>query len=151
MKISIGADHAGFQLKERLKQKLIAAGHQVADHGTASEASCDYPEFAKAVGADVVDGAAERGILVCGTGAGMSIAANKIDGIRAAMAATAEQVRLTRQHNDANILAVGARTLEPADAEQLVDIFLETEFEGGRHARRVALIAELERGHDGAK
>ena len=144
MKISIGADHAGFQLKESLRRKLLAAGHEVTDRGADSEQSCDYPVYAAAVGRDVAGGAFERGILVCGTGVGMSIAANKIDGVRAALGITAEEVRLTREHNDANVLTLGARMIDSPTAEQLVDAFLETAFLGGRHARRVALIAELE-------
>ena len=144
MKVSIGADHAGFLLKERLRRKLAAEGHQVTDRGADGEASCDYPEFAAAVGRDVSGGAAERGILVCGTGIGMSIAANKIDGVRAATGTTDEQIRLAREHNDANVLALGARLLDGDAAERLVDTFLSVEFLAGRHARRVALIAKME-------
>ena|SRR5436190_5943499 len=144
MKVSIGADHAGFLLKERLRRKLAADGHQVTDRGADGEASCDYPEFAAAVGRDVSGGAAERGILVCGTGIGMSIAANKIDGVRAATGTTDEQIRLAREHNDANVLALGARLLDGDAAERLVDTFLSVEFLAGRHARRVALIAKME-------
>jgi ribose 5-phosphate isomerase B len=146
MKISIGADHAGFRLKERLRQKLVADGHQVADRGTDSEQSCDYPDFAAAVARDVSGGLAERGVLVCGSGSGMSIAANKISGVRAVLGTSEDQVRLTRAHNDANVLALGSRALEAPEAERLVDAFIQAEFEGGRHARRVDLIAGLERG-----
>jgi len=142
--VSICADHAGFLLKERLRRKLAAEGHQVTDRGADGEASCDYPEFAAAVGRDVSGGAAERGILVCGTGIGMSIAANKIDGVRAATGTTDEQIRLAREHNDANVLALGARLLDGDAAERLVDTFLSVEFLAGRHARRVALIAKME-------
>jgi ribose 5-phosphate isomerase B len=145
MKISIGADHAGFLLKERLRHKLTADGHDVADRGTDSELSCDYPDFAAAVARDVSGGISERGVLVCGSGVGMSIAANKIAGVRAALGTTEEQVRLTRAHNDANVLTLGSRLLDPPVAERLVDAFLQAEFLGGRHARRVALIAALER------
>jgi ribose 5-phosphate isomerase B len=144
MKISIGADHAGFLLKERLRQKLVADGHQVADRGTNSEQSCDYPDFAAAVARDVARGQAERGVLVCGSGVGMSIAANKIDGVRAAVGTSQDQVRLTRAHNDANVLALGSRTVDGASAELMVQAFIQAEFEGGRHAHRVALIAGLE-------
>jgi ribose 5-phosphate isomerase B len=151
MKISIAADHAGFLLKERLRQKLVAEGHQVADRGTDSEISCDYPSFAAAVGKDVSCGAWDRGVLVCGSGVGMQIAANKISGIRAAVGTSEEQVRLTRAHNDANVLTLGARNVEPADAERMVDAFLQAEFQGGRHARRVVQITELERSQNGAK
>ena len=145
MKISIGADHAGFLLKERLRKKLIADGHQVADRGTNSEQSCDYPDFAAAVARDIAAGVAERGVLVCGSGVGMSIAANKIDGVRAALGTSEDQVRLTRAHNDANVLALGSRALDAGDAERMVDAFIHAEFEGGRHAHRVDLIKNMER------
>jgi len=151
MKISIGADHAGFLLKERLRHKLAADGHDVADRGTDSELSCDYPDYAAAVGRDVSGGVAERGVLVCGSGVGMSIAANKISGVRAALGTSEEQVRMVRAHNDANVLALGARTLDPLSAERMVDTFLQAEFQGGRHARRVALITALERQGNGAE
>ena len=151
MKISIGADHAGYLLKERLRRKLIGDGHEVADRGTDSELSCDYPDFAAAVGLDVSRGAAERGILICGSGVGMSIAANKIGGVRAALGTSEEQVRLTRAHNDANILTLGARAVDAPLAERMVDAFLQAGFQGGRHARRVARIAELEHIENGAK
>jgi len=151
MKISIGADHAGFLLKERLRQKLMADGHDVADRGTDSELSCDYPDYAAAVGRDVSGGVAERGVLVCGSGVGMSIAANKISGVRAALGTSEEQVRMVREHNDANVLTLGARTLDPSSAERMVDAFLQAEFQGGRHARRVALITALERRGNGAE
>jgi len=145
MKISIGADHAGFLLKERLRLKLVADGHQVADRGTSSEQSCDYPDFAAAVGRDVSGGLAERGVLVCGSGVGMSIAANKISGVRAALGTSEDQVRLTRAHNDANVLTLGSRTVNAPAAERMVDAFIHAEFEGGRHARRVDLIKNMER------
>jgi ribose 5-phosphate isomerase B len=148
MKISIGADHAGFLLKEQLRRKLLADGHQVTDRGTGSEESCDYPQFAAAVGRDVAGGSAERGVLVCGSGVGMSIAANKISGVRAAVASTEDQVRLTRAHNDANVLTFGSRTVDGPAAERMVDAFLEAPFEGGRHAKRVDLITRLERDND---
>src|SRR5438552_11226547 len=145
MKISIGADHAGFLLKERLRLKRLADGHQVADRGTDSEQSCDYPEFAAAVARDVAAGLSERGVLVCGSGVGMSIAANKISGVRAALGTSEDQVRLTRAHNDANVLALGARSLDADAAARMVDAFLQSNFQGGRHARRVDMIAGLER------
>jgi ribose 5-phosphate isomerase B len=144
MKVAIGADHAGFLLKEHLRLKLEHAGHQVLDEGTHSTESCDYPDFAAPVAHDVVEGRADRGILVCGTGVGMSIAANKVDGIRAALGTVPEEVRLARAHNDANILTLGARFIEEPAADALVDVFLDTAFDGGRHARRVAEIAALE-------
>jgi ribose 5-phosphate isomerase B len=144
MKIAVGADHAGFRLKERLKQELLEKGHEVLDRGTASEASTDYPDYASAVAGDVVAGRAERGILFCSSGVGMSIAANKVRGIRAALGTTPEEVALTRSHNDANVLALGAKFIAPDDAGKLVDVFLSTDFEGGRHARRIGKIQTLE-------
>lgn len=144
MKIAIGADHAGFLLKEAIRKKLIRDGHQVEDVGTHSNASVDYPDFAREVAQKVAAGEADRGILICYTGVGMSIAANKVPGVRAALGVNPDEVRLTRQHNDANILTLGAILTTPEQAERLVDVFLATEFEGGRHARRVQKIADLE-------
>jgi ribose 5-phosphate isomerase B len=144
MRVAIGADHAGFVLKEHLRRRLEREGHQVLDEGTHSAESCDYPDFAAPVAHDVVAGRAERGILVCGTGVGMSIAANKVAGIRAALGTVPEEVRLARAHNDANILTLGARFIDEPAADALVDVFLEAAFDGGRHARRVAEIAALE-------
>ena len=146
MKISIAADHAGFALKEKLRQRLASEGHEVVDFGPESAASCDYPDFAQPVGRDVAQGRADRGILVCSTGIGMAMAANKIAGVRAAPAQSADEVRLTREHNDANVLTLGAKYLDEDQAAGLIRIFLETEFAGGRHARRVAKIAQLEQG-----
>jgi ribose 5-phosphate isomerase B len=145
MKISVGADHAGFALKEHIRQSLAKAGHEVFDLGTHGTESTDYPDFAAAVGRDVASGTAERGILVCGSGVGMSIAANKINGVRAALGVNPEEVALTRQHNNANVLTLGARFLEEAAADDLVRVFLETGFEGGRHGLRVNKISQLER------
>jgi ribose 5-phosphate isomerase B len=145
MKIAIGADHAGFALKDQVRDALRLAGHEVTDVGTNSAESTDYPDYANSVARDVVSGAAERGILVCSTGVGMSIAANKVDGIRAALAFNPDEVRLTRAHNDANVLTIGARYSDVIAANDMVRIFLETPFEGGRHARRVGKIAELEK------
>ena len=145
MKISVGADHAGFALKEQIRESLAKAGHEVFDLGTHSTASTDYPDYAAAVGRDVSNGTAERGILVCGSGVGMSIAANKINGIRAVLGVSTEEVALTRQHNNANVLTLGARFIGGAAAEDLVRIFLETGFDGGRHALRVNKISQLER------
>jgi len=144
MKISIGADHAGFLLKERLRQWLAAQGHEVLDQGTDSQQSCDYPDFAARVAEDVAAGKAERGVLVCWTGVGMLIAANKVRGVRAAPAVWPEQVRLSRAHNDANVISFGARFIDPEAAEALLEVFLTTPFEGGRHARRVGKIIALE-------
>ncbi|MGO9262289.1 MAG: ribose 5-phosphate isomerase B [Bryobacteraceae bacterium] len=145
MRIAIGADHAGFALKEQLRQRLAAEGHEVVDFGADSGESCDYPDFAQPVAREVGQGRADRGILVCSTGIGMAIAANKVAGVRAAPAQSEDEVRITRQHNDANVLTLGARYLDERRAAGLVDLFLNTEFAGGRHARRVAKIAQLER------
>jgi len=147
MKIAIGADHAGFALKEKLRARLSAEGHEVVDYGTSSAESCDYPDFAQAVGREVGAGRTDRGILVCSTGIGMAIAANKVEGVRAAPGQSEDEVRLTREHNDANVLTLGAKYLDEAQAEALIGIFLNTEFSGGRHARRVAKIAQLENAH----
>jgi len=145
MKISVGADHAGFALKEYLRDVLAKLGHEVFDHGTHTTTSVDYPDYAAVVARDVANGSAERGILVCASGVGMSIAANKINGIRAALGTSPEAVSFTRLHNNANVLTLGARYTEPAAADELVRIFLETAFDGGRHERRVEKIAQLER------
>jgi len=144
MRIAIGADHAGFELKNQLGDALRQTGHDVCDFGTNSAESADYPDYAARVAKAVSSGTAERGVLVCGTGVGMSIAANKVSGVRAALGVTPEEVRLTRAHNDANVLTLGARFTELPLAQQLLQTFLETPFEGGRHARRVAKIAQLE-------
>jgi ribose 5-phosphate isomerase B len=144
MRIAIGSDHAGFVLKESLRQKLLRDGHDVVDFGTSSTESCDYPDYAQLVAREVSRGSVDRGILVCATGIGMAMAANKVPGVRAAPAQSQEEVRLTREHNDANVLTLGAKFLDDARGGELVDIFLGTEFQGGRHARRVAKIARLE-------
>jgi ribose 5-phosphate isomerase B len=145
MKIAIGADHAGFALKEKLRQRLTAEGHELVDFGTASLDSCDYPDYAQPVAREVSQGHVDRGILVCSTGIGMAMAANKISGVRAAPAQSEDEVRLTREHNDANVLTLGARYLDEEHAHNLIEIFLGTQFTGGRHARRVAKIAQLEK------
>jgi ribose 5-phosphate isomerase B len=145
MNVAIGADHAGFALKQQIAETLRAAGHKVIDEGTAGTASTDYPDYASAVGQAVASGEADRGVLVCATGVGMSIAANKIDGVRAALATNPEEVQLTRQHNDANVLTLGAKYTDAAAANQYVKLFLETSFDGGRHQRRVDKITEMER------
>jgi ribose 5-phosphate isomerase B len=144
MKISIGADHAGFELKEQIRRRLSELGHEVFDHGASSADSTDYPDYAVPVAEDVSQGRADRGILVCSTGVGMSITANKVAGIRAALAWNPDVVRLTREHNDANILAIGARYTGITQASELTEIFLGTRFLGGRHARRVSKIAAVE-------
>ena len=144
MKISIGADHAGFALKEQLRQRLTAEGHEVVDYGTNSPESVDYPDYAQPVSRDVAGGRADRGILVCSTGIGMAIAANKVHGVRAAPGQLDDEVKFTREHNDANVLTLGAKYMDEERAMHLIEIFLSTEFVGGRHARRVAKIAQLE-------
>jgi ribose 5-phosphate isomerase B len=144
MKIAIGADHAGFELKNTLRDALRAAGHEVEDFGTHSKDSIDYPDYARAVAKQVGSATVHRGVLVCSSGVGMSIAANKVHGVRAALGVHEEQVRLTRQHNDANIIALGQRFTAPQHALDLVKIFLETPFEAGRHQRRVDKMAALE-------
>jgi ribose 5-phosphate isomerase B len=144
MKIAIAADHAGYALKEKLRQGLAAEGHHVVDCGTGSAESCDYPDFAAPVARDVAQGAVDRGILVCSSGIGMAIAANKLAGIRAVPVRSADEARLAREHNDANVLTLGARYTDEPGAMELVEVFLQTEFAGGRHARRVAKIAQLE-------
>jgi ribose 5-phosphate isomerase B len=149
MKIAIGADHAGFDLKNQLGDALRQTGHEVCDFGTNSAESTDYPDYAARVAKAVASGTVERGVLVCGSGVGMSIAANKVPGVRAALGVTPEEVRLTRAHNNANVLTLGARFIDPALARELVQTFLDTPFEdsgndGGRHARRVAKITQLE-------
>lgn len=151
MKLAIGADHAGFALKEELKADLLAQGHEVVDCGTHSADSTDYPDYADAVAHAVSRGTVERGILVCYTGAGMSIAANKVAGIRATLAFNPEEVELTRAHNDANIITFGARYTDMRQAREMVDIFLRTRFEGGRHQRRVSKIAAIEKGNQESK
>ena len=145
MKIAIAADHAGFALKEKLRSKLAEQGHQVVDFGTGSTESCDYPDYAQQVGREVSEGRSERGILVCSTGIGMAMAANKVAGVRAAPAQSEDEVRLTREHNDANVLTLGAKYMDEERAIELIRVFLDTEFAGGRHARRVAKIALLEK------
>ena len=144
MKIAIGADHAGFELKDLLRDALLAAGHEVTDVGTDSKASIDYPDYARTVAMKVSAGDCERGILVCSSGVGMSMAANKVRGVRAALGVHEEEVRLSRQHNDANVLTLGQRFTAPHHAMDLVKIFLETPFAGGRHERRVAKMAVMD-------
>ena len=143
--IAIGSDHGGYSLKQQLMKHLTDLGLEYKDYGTYSEESCDYPIYAEAVARAVAGGEAERGILICGTGIGMSMAANKIRGIRCALCGDCYSAELTRRHNDANILALGARVLGEGLAEKIMDTFLTTEFEGGRHARRIGLIADLEK------
>ncbi len=145
MKIALGADHAGFELKEKIKQKLLAAGVAVEDCGTHSTASVDYPDYAQVVAEGVSSKAADLGILVCGTGIGMSIAANKVPGIRAAKVDTEFEAERSREHNDANVLTLGADTVSADEALKIVDKWLATPFSNGeRHERRVKKIAAIE-------
>ena len=145
MKVAIGADHRGYRLKEMIAAHLRELGYDVIDVGTDSEASVDYTDFAIAAAEKVAHGDADRGVLVCGSGAGMSIAANKVTGIRAALAVSPEGARLARAHNDANVLSLAAWQEDDEDEIlAIVESFLDTEFEGGRHARRVDKIRAYE-------
>jgi ribose 5-phosphate isomerase B len=137
MKIAIGSDHAGFRLKEELRRHLESAGYAVADLGTVSEESVDYPDYGFAVGRAVASGEADRGVAVCGTGIGIAIAANKVPGVRAGTPGDLFATRAMREHNDANVIAFGARLTAAPLAIAMLDLFLETGFAGGRHARRV--------------
>ena len=145
MKIVIGCDHAATELKEAVKKHIISLGHEIVDVGTYTNESCHYPVYASAACKKILDGECELGILVCGTGIGMSIAANKHKGIRAACCSDTFSARLTREHNDANILCFGARVVGYGLACDLVDAFLGTEFEGGRHQTRVDMISDIEK------
>lgn len=145
MKIVLASDHAGFAEKERLKPLLSELGLEFEDLGTASEESVDYPDYARKVAERVAHGDAEQGVLVCGSGTGMAITANKVPGVRAAVAWSEETARLARQHNDANVLALGARTTPPSEIPKIVRAWFNTNFEGGRHAERVEKITQMER------
>ncbi|RJQ54557.1 MAG: ribose 5-phosphate isomerase B [Actinobacteria bacterium] len=144
MKVCIGADHAGFELKEHLLARLKARGIEAIDVGTHSTDAVDYPDFGAEVARRVSAGECERGILICGAGIGMSMVANKFPGVRAALVGDEYAARMSRRHNDANVLVMGARVIEPASAGKLTEVWLDTEFEGGRHERRVRKIAEIE-------
>jgi len=145
MRIAIASDHAGFQLKTSLIAYLRSKGHDVDDHGTTSEAPVDYPRFCAAAARAVARGEAERGIVLGGSGQGEQMAANKVHGIRAALCNELWTARMCRLHNDANVLAMGARIVTPYMANEIVDIFLTTPFEGGRHQPRIDQIAQIER------
>ena len=144
MNISIGCDHGGFALKENIRAYLVEQGHTVTDVGCKSLESCDYPDFGAAAARLVASGACERGIVICTTGIGISISANKVKGIRCALCGDAFSAEMTRRHNDANMLALGAGITGPNLAQKIVEVFLSTGFEGGRHARRVDKIMALE-------
>ncbi len=141
--IAIGSDHAGFEMKEALKKHLEEKGYEVKDFGTDSDQSCDYPEFAKAVSHCVADGTAEKGVLICGTGIGMSMAANKVKGIRAAVVGDVFSAQATREHNDANIICMGARVIDLEKATEFLDIFVSTDFSyGENHIRRIGKLED---------
>lgn len=142
--IAIGSDHGGYLLKEEIKKHLEEKGYEFKDFGTDSTASCDYPVYAEKVCRAVQSGECEKGILVCGTGIGMSMCANKCKGIRAAVCGDHFSAEFTRKHNNANVLCLGARVIGAGVAMQLVDIFLTTEYEGGRHEKRVEMMMQLE-------
>jgi len=140
MKIAIASDHGGFALKEQVKAHLLERNLEVEDLGTYSEDSVDYPAYGRACGEAVAEGKVDAGIVVCGTGIGISIAANKVKGVRCGLCTSVEMAKLTKQHNNANVLALGGRTTAPELAMEIVDAWLDTEFEGGRHQRRVDLL-----------
>ena len=146
--IALGCDHGGFALKQEIMKHLDDRGLAYKDYGTYTEESCDYPIYGEAVGRAVASGACELGIIICGTGIGISMAANKVKGVRAALCGDCFSAEMTRKHNDANVLALGARVVGPGLALKIVDAFLDNEFEGGRHARRVALLNEIESGNE---
>ena len=147
MRIALASDHAGYAEKERLKSVLTDLGVEFDDLGTASEESVDYPDYARKVAEQVAQGHVEQGLLVCGSGTGMAITANKVPGVRTAVAWSAETARLARQHNDANVLAIGARTTPAGEIQNIVRTWFSTEFEGGRHAERVAKICDVEQSY----
>ena len=149
MKVAVGADHAGYELKERVKQYLERHGHTVLDMGTNSTESTDYPQYAFRVAEAVRDGVADRGVLVCDTGNGIAIAANKVEGIRAALVIDPKHAEMSRRHNDANVLVLGGRLMGTDMAADILQAWLETDFAAGRHARRVAKIADVESRHAG--
>lgn len=148
MNIAIGSDHAAYEVKERVAKHLSSLGHSVMNVGTHSIESCDYPDYAAEVSQLVQANEADRGILICGTGIGMSIAANRFHGIRAALCNTLELTRLSREHNDANVLCLGARTQSIPDILSIVDTWLTTDWEGGRHGNRLNKIEQYARGED---
>ena len=151
MKIAVGCDHRGFDVKRRIVPLLQQSGHEVVDMGTTGQESCDYPDFAYAVARAVGEKRVDRGILICGTGIGMCIAANKVPGVRAALCHDSITAEMSRRHNDANILCLSADLLGDELIERMVRIWLETDFEGGRHARRVEKITRIEQGQFGTQ
>ena len=147
MKVALGADHAGYELKEKVKKYLLSKGVETVDLGTSSTESVDYPDFAIKVAEQVSQKKVDWGVLVCKSGIGMSIVANKVKGVRAAVVRTVEDTKLARGHNDANLLALSGAFTSEEEAKKIVDAWMETEFEGGRHERRVHKIIELEKKH----
>jgi ribose 5-phosphate isomerase B len=145
VRIAVGSDHAGYRLKESVAQHLRDGGHHVVDLGTGSEATVDYPAYCAAVGRSVARGEVQRGIVMGGSGQGEAIAANKVHGVRAALCFDEYTARFARLHNDANVLSLGGRILAEPFADAIVDVFLATEFEGGRHKRRIDQIADIEK------
>jgi ribose 5-phosphate isomerase B len=145
MKIALGADHGGFLLKKVIRETVTGLGHDVEDFGCDGPESVDYPDYAEKVARGVSDGTFDRGILICGTGIGMSIAANKFPNVRAALCHNVFTARLSREHNDANLLTMGERVIGSGIAQEMVKVWLETKFEGGRHARRVEKIGAFDR------
>ncbi len=143
-RIAIGSDHAGFEAKEQAKRDIESLGLEIEDKGTSGLQSVDYPDFGAAVGQAVVNGEVDRGVVICGSGIGISIAANKVHGVRAALCWNEETARLARQHNDANVLCIGARFIEPDLAARMIRVFMETEFESGRHQQRVDKLTTLD-------
>ena len=143
---AIGSDHGGYALKQEIMKHLSERGIAYRDYGTYSEESCDYPDYGEAVGRAVASGECERGIVVCGTGIGISIAANKVRGVRCALCGDCFSAQMAREHNDANVLALGARVLGEGLALKIVDTFLDSAFAGGRHERRVAKLMAIEGG-----
>jgi ribose 5-phosphate isomerase B len=146
MKIAIGNDHVAVDMKNHISEYLTNKGYEIVNFGTDSTERADYPVYGKAVAEAVAKGECDLGILICGTGIGISLAANKVPGIRAAVCSEAYSARLTRQHNNANIIAFGARVVGQATAEMIVDEFLNAEFEGGRHQNRIDMITAIEKG-----
>jgi ribose 5-phosphate isomerase B len=144
MRIAIGADHGGYELKQQIAEFLIAQGYEINDLGTHSLESVDYPDFAELVARAVARDEAERGVVICGTGIGVSMSANKVRGIRAALCTDCYMARMAREHNDAQVLCLGARVLGIGSALEIVQVFLSNEFQGGRHARRVGKINALD-------
>ena len=144
MKIALGCDHGGYDLKQHVIKVLEGLGHEIEDFGCHSKESCDYPDFGAAAARAVAEGSCDRGIVICTTGIGISITANKVKGVRCAHCADCLQAEMTRRHNDANMMAIGAGFTGPNMAERMVEVFLSTEFEGGRHACRVEKMMALE-------